>query len=101
MDAVDWSGLGFIAALVVGCIGYLSRQLQRSEDRLRAELDVRFGAVATRFDGMDARLDARFDSIDARFDAIDARFDRVDTRLDRLEERYVRHLEQHAAGHPA
>jgi hypothetical protein len=90
MDAVDWSGLGFIAALVVGCIGYLSRQQQRSEDRLRADLDVRFGAVEHRFDGIDARLDG-----------IDARFDRVDSRLDRLEERYVRHLEQHATGHPA
>lgn len=82
MDAVDWSGLGFIAALVVGCIGYLSRQLHRVDDRLRAELGSRFGAV------------------DDRFDGVDDRFDRVEARLDRLDERYVRHLEQHAAGHP-
>lgn len=76
MDAVDWSGLGFIAALVVGCIGCLSRQLHRVDDRVRAELGSRFGAV-------------------------DDRLDRIEARLDRLDERYVRHLEQHAAGHPA
>ena len=70
MDAVDWSGLGVLAALMVGCIGYLARQLNRLEDRMNA-----------------------------RFDQVDVRFDRVDARIDRLEERYVRHLELHASPH--
>jgi hypothetical protein len=76
MDAVDWSGLGVLAVLLVACVGYLSRQVSRVEDHLRGEMATQFAAV-------------------------DARFDRVDARLDRLEERYVRHLEQHATGHPA
>ena len=77
MDAVDWSGLGVLAALLVGCIGYLSRQMTRLEDRMH------------RFE----------DRMNDRFDQVDARFDRVDARIDRLEERYVRHLELHASPH--
>jgi hypothetical protein len=72
MDAVDWSGLGFLAALLVACVGYLARQTHRSEDRLQAEMGL-----------LEHRLGVRFD--------------RIDGRLDRLEERYVRHLEQHTA----
>lgn len=74
MDAVDWSGLGVLAALMVGCLGYLSRQMTRLEDRLEGRMI-------------------------AGFDRVDARFDRVEARLDRLEERYVRHLELHASPH--
>lgn len=34
MDAVDWTGLGVLAALMVGCVGYLARQI----DRLRSDM---------------------------------------------------------------
>ena len=38
MDAVDWSGLGVLAALLVACVGYLSRQIHREIDGVRAEM---------------------------------------------------------------
>ena len=74
MDAVDWSGLGVLAALMVGCIGYLSRQMTHQTSRLESRVN---------------RLE----------DRMNTRFDHVDARIDRLEERYVRHLELHASPH--
>lgn len=79
MEAVDWTALGVLAAVVLGAVGYLARELHVQLHRL------------------EARLDARFEQIERRFEQIDARFDRVERRLDDLTERYVRHLEAHAA----
>jgi len=38
MDAVDWSGLAVLAALLVACVGYLSRQIHREVDGVRTEM---------------------------------------------------------------
>jgi hypothetical protein len=72
MEAVDWTALSVLAAVVLGAIGYLARDMHR---QLHA-LEVR---------------------IDARFTQVDGRFDRVEQRIDALTERYVRHLEAHAS----
>lgn len=74
MDAVDWTGLSVLAALLVGCIGYLSRQMHRLDDRLTGEMRALRGDMRADFDRL-------------RADVV--------PRLDRLEERYVRHLEAH------
>ena len=79
MDAVDWTALSVLVAVVVGAVGYLARDLHVQVHRL------------------EARIDARFEQVDTRFDRVDSRFDRVEQRIDGLTERYVRHLEAHAA----
>lgn len=70
MDTVDWGTVSAIAALVVACFGYLSRQMNRLEDRLGARID----GVGHRIDGMERSLGAR---------------------IDQLTERYIAHLERH------
>ena len=72
MRAVDWGALSALAAVVLAGLGYLSRQLTRSVDR----------------------LDGRIDRLEA---VLSGRIDRLDGRFDRLEEQYIRHLEAHAA----
>ena len=79
MDAVDWTALSVLVAVVVGAVGYLARDLHVQVHRL------------------EARIDARFEQVDTQFDRVDSRFDRVEQRIDGLTERYVRHLEAHAA----
>ena len=79
MRAVDWGALSALAAVVLAGLGYLSRQLTRSVDRLDGRLD---------------RVDGRIDRLEA---VLSARIDRLDGRFDRLEEQYIRHLEAHAA----
>lgn len=49
MDAVDWTGLGALAALLVACIGYLSRQIHREVDQLRNEIVPRLDRIDERF----------------------------------------------------
>jgi hypothetical protein len=72
MEAVDWTALSVLTAVVLGALGYVVREMHRLE----------------------VRLEARFE---AGFDAIERRLDAIDRRFDLLEERYVRHLEAHAA----
>ena len=36
---MDWGTVSAIAALVVACVGYLSRQMNRLEDRLDNRID--------------------------------------------------------------
>jgi hypothetical protein len=79
MEAVDWTALSVLAAVVLGAIGYLARDMHR---QLHA---------------LEMRMDARFTQVDARFTQVDGRFDRVEQRIDALTERYVRHLEAHAS----
>lgn len=67
---MDWGTVSAIAALVVACFGYLSRQMNRLEDRL-----------AARIDGMGARIDGLERSLTSR--------------IDQLTERYIAHLERH------
>ena len=67
---MDWGTVSAIAALVVACFGYLSRQMNRLEDRLGARID----GLDTRMDGMERSLGAR---------------------IDQLTERYIAHLERH------
>jgi hypothetical protein len=62
MDAVDWSGLSVLAALMVACIGYLSRQMDR-----------------------------RFDRVDGRFDHLEARIDKLEERYVRHLEQHAAH----------
>jgi hypothetical protein len=75
MDAVDWTAVSVLAALMFGALGYIVRQLNRVEQRL-----------SLRMDRMDDRLNDRMDRMEDRFSA----------RFDRLEEQYIRHLEAHA-----
>jgi len=49
MDAVDWTGLGFLAALLLGCVGYLSREIHRVEDRLRSDIVPRLDRLEERY----------------------------------------------------
>ena len=49
MDAVDWTGLGVLAGIVLGSVGYLSRQLHREIDRLRGELIPRLDRIDERY----------------------------------------------------
>lgn len=49
MEVMDWGGLGVLAALLVGCIGYLSRQMHRMEDRLRSDIVPRLDRIDERF----------------------------------------------------
>ena len=93
MDAVDWTALSVLVAVVLGAVGYLARDLHVQLHRLEARIDARFEQVDARFD----RVDSRFDRVDSRFEQVDNRFDRVEQRIDGLTERYVRHLEAHAA----
>lgn len=51
VDAVDWTAPSVLAGLVLGAVGYLSRQMH-----------------------------TRFDQVDARIDRVDARIDRLDER---------------------
>lgn len=62
MDAVDWTGLGVLAGIVLGSVGYLSRQMT-----------------------------ARFDRVDVRFDRVDARIDRLEERYVRHLETHAGH----------
>jgi hypothetical protein len=82
MDAVDWTGLGVLAALMVGCVGYLARQI----DRVRSDMTA--GHLE-----LGARIDRQTDSV--RSDMTDGHRE-LGTRIDRLSDAYVRHLEHHA-----
>ena len=53
---MDWESVLAIAALVVGSFGYLSRQMNRMEDRLTA-----------RIDGVEANLGPRIDQLTERY----------------------------------
>ena len=39
MEAVDWTALSALAAIVLGAVGYLSRQMNTRFDRVDARLD--------------------------------------------------------------
>jgi hypothetical protein len=45
VDGVDWGTVSPIAALVVACAGYLSRQMNRQEDRLSHRIDGLAGRI--------------------------------------------------------
>jgi len=79
MDVVDWSALSVLAAVMLGAVGYLSRQFSR--ELARAEQ-----SLGGRIDRVEDRLNERIDRMDDHFGA----------RFDRLEEQYIRHLEAHA-----
>jgi hypothetical protein len=49
MVAVDWTGLSLLAALMVGCVGYLAREIHRVEDRLRSEIVPRLDRLEERY----------------------------------------------------
>ena len=49
MDAVDWSGLGVLAGLIIGSFGYLSRQIHREVDGLRSEILPRLDRLEERY----------------------------------------------------
>jgi len=49
MGAVDWAGLSFLAVLFVGCVGYLSRQIDRRSDDLRNEIVPRLDRLEERY----------------------------------------------------
>ena len=53
---MDWHTVLAIAALVVASFGYLSRQMNRMEDRL-----------TTRIDGVETRLGSRIDKLTERY----------------------------------
>jgi hypothetical protein len=71
---VDWGTVSAIAALVVACFGYLSRQMNRLDDRLSARIDGVEHSLASRIDGVERSLGSR---------------------IDQLTERYIAHLERH------
>lgn len=49
---------------------------------MRADMDLRFGAVDAKFDAMDAKMDTKFGAVDAKFDAADAKFEAMDAKMD-------------------
>ena len=53
---MDWGTVSAIGALVVACFGYLSRQMNRLDDRLSA-----------RMDGMERSLGARIEQLTERY----------------------------------
>lgn len=52
MSGMDWSGLGVLAGLFVACVGYLSRQIHREVDGVRAEMREQ---ILPRLDRLDER----------------------------------------------
>ena len=78
---MDWIQLGAFVVAVLGLLlaglAYVTRMLNRLEDRINR----RFDDVNDRFD----RMDDRFDRMDDRFDRMDDRFDRMDERMARFE----------------
>ena len=78
MDAVDWTGLGVLAALMVGCVGYLARQI----DRLRSDMSDGQRDVGARIDRLQSDMTQGNRELGAR--------------IERLSDAYVRHLEHHA-----
>ncbi len=89
---MDWGTVTAIAALTVACFGYLSRQMNRLEDRLGARID----GLATRTDGVERSLASRIDGVER---SLGRRIDGVErslgSRIDQLTERYIAHLERH------
>jgi hypothetical protein len=75
VDEVDLGTVLAIAALMVTCVGYLSRQMNRVDDRLTA-----------RIDGVESRLTAHIDGVESN----------LGSRIDQLTERYIAHLERHS-----
>jgi hypothetical protein len=57
VDGVDWGTVSAIAALVVACAGYLSRQMNRLEDRLTVRID----GIAGRIDHLTERYIAHLE----------------------------------------
>jgi hypothetical protein len=55
VDEVDWGTVSAIAALVVACFGYLSRQMNRLEDRLGARIDGVEHSLGSRIDQLTER----------------------------------------------
>jgi len=83
---VDWATVLAIATLVVACVGYLSRQMNRMDDRLTA-----------RIDGVETKLTARIDRVETKLtDHIDGVKANLGSRIDQLTERYIAHLERHS-----
>ena len=76
MDAVDWTAVSVLAALMFGALGYITRHLGHQ-----------IADLGSRLDRVEDRLSERMDRMEDRFSA----------RFDRLEEQYIRHLEAHAA----
>ena len=56
MDAVDWTALSALAAIVLGGLGYVVARLERLESRLDA-----------RIDRLDIRVNERFDRLEERY----------------------------------
>jgi hypothetical protein len=56
VDEVDVGTILAIATLVVACVGYLSRQMNRMDDRLSA-----------RIDGLESNLGSRIDQLTERY----------------------------------
>ena len=49
IDAVEWTGIGVLAGIVLGGVAYLSHQLNRGVDRLCDELVPRLDRIDERF----------------------------------------------------
>ena len=56
MNEVDWGTVLALATLMVACVGYLSRQVNRLDDRLTA-----------RIAGLEVSLGARLDQLTERY----------------------------------
>ena len=72
---MDWGTVLALATLMAASVGYLSRQMNRLDDRLTA-----------RIDRVETSLGARIDHVEAH----------LASRIDQLTERYIAHLERHA-----
>jgi hypothetical protein len=53
MDVVDWSALSVLAAVMLGAVGYLSRQINRVEERLSGRMDRMEDRFSSRFDRLE------------------------------------------------
>jgi len=58
---VDWGTVTAIGALVAACVGYLSRQMNRLEDRLTARIDGVEGSLSGRIDHLTERYIAHLE----------------------------------------
>ena len=56
MEAVDWTALSVLAALMIGAIGCLSRRIGRLEERMNG-----------RIDRLEERMNAHFAQLDERY----------------------------------
>ncbi len=71
MEAVAWTAIGLLAAMIVGSFGsffYLGGRIDALAARLDARIDAVGSDLGARIDAQGAELGARIDSLTSRLD---------------------------------